>query len=151
VTETTDGVCWSADGVTVTAGPTDHRPVHPTIGFRIEYDGRAVVLAGDTVPCATLDELASGADALVHTAIRKDVISAMPVQRLQDVLDYHSSIEQAAQTASRAGVSTLVYTHYVPALGPGDDKVWRDIAAPHFDGRIEIGEDLHRVTIGADN
>jgi len=35
--------------------------VAPTIGFRIGYQGASVVLAGDTVPCAGLDELAAGA------------------------------------------------------------------------------------------
>ena len=39
---------------------TDHRPVEPTIGFRIECEGKAVVLAGDTVPCEGLDELCAG-------------------------------------------------------------------------------------------
>ena len=46
------GVVWGRDGVRITRGPTDHRPVAPTIGFRIEHDGASVVLAGDTVPCA---------------------------------------------------------------------------------------------------
>ena len=69
-------------GMTAACGlpplPTDHRPVEPTIAFRIEYDGASVVLAGDTVPCATLDELASGANALVHTVIRKDLVEQVP-------------------------------------------------------------------------
>jgi hypothetical protein len=47
----------AAAGVTVTAGPTDHRPVAPTVGYRIEHEGRVVVLAGDTVPCDGLDQL----------------------------------------------------------------------------------------------
>lgn len=150
VIETVDGPCWKNESVTVTAGPTDHRPVHPTIGFRISHEGHAVAIAGDTVPCAGLDALADGADALVHTAIRKDLLGAAPVKRLQDVLDYHSSVEQAAQTASRAGVGTLVLTHFVPALGPGDDTAWRELAQAHFDGPVEVGEDLHRVTIGGE-
>ena len=35
-------------------------------------------LAGDTVPCAGLDELCAGAGALVHTVIRKDLIASRP-------------------------------------------------------------------------
>ena len=50
----------------------------PTIGFRVESAGASVVLAGDTVPCASLDELAAGAGALVHTVIRKDLVEQMP-------------------------------------------------------------------------
>ena len=58
VHECTEGTVWDRDGVTIRVAPTDHRPVAPTIGFRIESDGSSVVLAGDTVPCASLDELA---------------------------------------------------------------------------------------------
>ena len=43
--------------VRVVAAPTDHRPVHPTVGYRFEADGKALVLAGDTIPCEGLDRL----------------------------------------------------------------------------------------------
>lgn len=69
VRERTDGVVWEGDGVQIRVAPTDHRPVAPTIGFRIEYEGASVVLAGDTVPCESLDRLAARAGALVHTVI----------------------------------------------------------------------------------
>lgn len=148
VHEYRDGEVWDDGGVRITAAPTDHRPVEPTIGFRVEHDGASVVLAGDTVPCATLDDLASGADALVHTAIRKDLVQQMPVQRIRDILDYHSSVEQAAATAARAGVDTLVLTHYVPALVPGQEDQWRALAEAEFTGRVELGDDLLRVSVG---
>lgn len=149
VHEYTGGAAWNHDGVAIRVGPTDHRPVTPTIGFRIDYQGASVVLAGDTVPCAGLDELAAGAGALVHTVIRKDVVANIPQQRLQDICDYHSSVEEAAATAARAGVGTLVMTHYVPALVPGQEEQWRALAATQFSGRIELGDDLHRVQVDA--
>ncbi|HWC33418.1 MAG TPA: ribonuclease Z [Mycobacteriales bacterium] len=147
VVEVTAGACFKNETVTVVAAPTDHRPVEPSIGFRIEHEDKSVVLAGDTVPCEPLDALCKDADAIVHTAIRADVIATVPLQRLQDVTDYHSSVEQAAQTAARAGASTLVLTHYVPALTPADEPEWRARAAAHFSGRIELGDDLHRVEL----
>ena len=106
-----------------------------------------MVLAGDTVPCAGLDALAAGADALVHTVIRDDVIRNIPIPRLQDVCDYHSSVADAARTAAKAEVGTLVLTHYVPALTAEDEPVWRALAAEHFTGRIELGDDLHSVVV----
>ncbi|MCX2931016.1 ribonuclease Z [Mycobacterium sp. CVI_P3] len=148
VHEYSAGQVWDDAGVRITAAPTDHRPVEPTLGFRVEHDGAAVVLAGDTVPCSTLDELASGADALVHTVIRADLVQQMPVQRIRDILDYHSSVEQAAATAARAGVGTLVLTHYVPPLVPGQEDQWRALAATEFSGPVEIGNDLHQVSVG---
>jgi WD40 repeat protein len=46
----------------------------------------------------------------VQTAIRDDLVAAIPIQRLQDILDYHSSVSQAAQTASRAVTGSQDYT-----------------------------------------
>lgn len=147
VHEHTQGPVWDRDGVTIRVAPTDHRPVAPTIGFRIESGSSSVVLAGDTVPCSGLDGLARGADALVHTVIRKDILGSIPQQRVRDVCDYHSSVQEAAATAARAGVGTLVMTHYVPALVPGQEEQWRALAAHEFGGRIELGDDLHRVEV----
>ncbi len=148
VIEVADGpVHLEGATATITTAPTDHRPVHPTIAFRIDHDGASVVAAGDTVPCEGLDRLSAGANALVHTVIRKDIIEQIPLQRMIDTLDYHSSPAEAAQTAARAGIDTLVLTHYVPAFPPGGGDDWRALAAEHFDGAIEVGDDLHRVEI----
>lgn len=139
-----------AGGVSVRCAQTDHKPVEPSVGFRFDHGDASVVAAGDTVPCTGLDDLCVGAGALVHTVIRKDIIAAVPRQRMQDTLDYHSSPEEAAQTAARAGVDTLVFTHYVPAIPPGGDGAdWRERAAAHFSGPIEIGDDLHQVTVSS--
>jgi ribonuclease Z len=147
VHEYTEGSVWESDGVEIRVAPTDHRPVEPTIGFRIEHDGASVVLAGDSVPCASLDKLAAGAGALVHTVIRKDLVQHAPQQRLRDILDYHSSVEEAAATAERAGVGILILTHYVPGIQPGQEDDWRALAATVFDRQIELGDDLHRVEV----
>jgi ribonuclease Z len=147
VHEYTEGVVWDHDGVQIRVAPTDHRPVAPTIGFRVEHNDASVVLAGDTVPCESLDELAKGAGALVHTVIRKDLIETMPMQRIKDICDYHSSVEEAAATATRAGVGILILTHYVPGIAPGQEDDWRALAATAFDRQIELGDDLHRVEV----
>ena len=147
VVEHVEGTVFDELDVRVVAGPTDHRPVHPTNAYRVEHRGKAVVLAGDTVPCDGLDRLSVGADAIVHTVIRDDLILEIPLQRLRDVCDYHSSVADAARTAKRAGATTLILTHYVPALQPGDEGAWRALAAEHFDGCIELGDDLLTVTI----
>jgi ribonuclease Z len=133
VTEVTDGVVFDEAGVRIVAAPTDHAPVHPTVGYRIEEGGRAVVVAGDTVPCAGLDALCRDADVLVHTVVRPDLIELIGLPRLVDVLDYHSSVQQAAETAQRNGVATLVLTHLVPAAA--------------FDGTIVVARDLATVTL----
>jgi ribonuclease Z len=132
----------------VIVGRTDHRPVTPTIGFRIEAEGKSVVLAGDTVPCDELDALCKNADIYVQTVLRPDLLELVKqfvpalASRTTDILDYHSNVEDAAKTAARAGVKTLMLTHYVPAMQPGQEADWHALATPHFSGNIVLGPDL---------
>lgn len=149
VTEVLDGLAFERDGVRVNAAPTDHRPVAPTVGYRVEHDGAAVVIAGDTVPCEGLDRLCAGADVYVQTVVRADLVQAIPLQRFRDILDYHSAVEDAARTAARAGVRTLVLTHMVPAPTPGTESEWVAQASAHFDGEVVLADDLTTVTAGA--
>jgi ribonuclease Z len=76
IIESEVGVVFKDGDVTVTAAPTDHAPVRPTVGYRIDDGVHAVVIAGDTVPCAGLDGLCAGADVLVHTVVRRDLIAS---------------------------------------------------------------------------
>lgn len=158
VIEVTEGVIDLPGGlgqrsVHITCGQTDHKPVEPSVGYRFdrhvdEGEGAAVVVAGDTVPCPGLDSLCEGANALVHTVIRKDLIANVPLQRMQDTIDYHSSPEEAGKTAARAGLDTLILTHYVPPMpASGTEDDWRALAAAEFGGGIELGDDLHQVRV----
>jgi ribonuclease Z len=147
VQEVSEGGVFDDGVVKITAAPTDHAPVHPTVGYRVESEGRSVVLAGDTVPCESLDQLLAGADVYVQTVIRRALVQAVPAPRLQDILDYHSSIEDAAATAARAGVSTLVMTHPVPAPWPGTEQEWIDEASAHFDGHVVMATDLFELEL----
>jgi ribonuclease Z len=146
VVEVTPGVVLDEDGLRVIAVRTDHRPVEPTLGYRVEFDGKAVVLAGDTVPCPGLDEVCRGADVYVQTVLRDDLVRKVPMQRFVDTIDYHSTVVQAAQTAARGGVGTLVLTHQVPTPGVGAADEWIAVARQHFDGDIIFGEDLASIS-----
>jgi ribonuclease Z len=138
---------FSIGALKAVVGATDHRPVEPTVAFRLDDGTHSVVLGGDGIPCAGLDALLVGADAYVQTVLREDLVKMVPSQRFQDILDYHSTVEQAAQTAARAGVRTLVLTHYVPAIAPGAEDEWRALAAAHFSGDIVLGDDLTSVEL----
>jgi ribonuclease Z len=149
VTECEHGTVLADGVVTVTAAPTDHAPVRPTVGYRVDDGDASVVIAGDTVPCPGLDELCAGADMLVHTVIRRDLLEPLNVPRLNDVFDYHSTLEDAAQTAARGGVGTLVLTHLVPAPRPEAEQEWSDRARAHFDGTVVVARDLVTLDVGA--
>jgi ribonuclease Z len=148
VTEVEHGEIFSRGDVRVTAAPTDHAPVRPTVGYRIDDGPRSVVIAGDTVPCTGLDELSQQADVLVHTVVRSDLIAHLGIPRLLDVLDYHSSVADAAQTAARNGVGTLLLTHMVPAPAPGAEQEWIDQAAAEYAGTVVIAADLLTLEVG---
>ncbi len=147
VTEVRPGDELELGATTVRVAATDHRPVEPTVAYRIEADGRSAVLGGDGVPCAGLDELCRGADAYVQTVLREDIVRMVPNARFQDILDYHSSVEDAARTATRAGVGTLVLTHYIPGLASGQEEEWRALAAEHFAGSVVLGDDLTAIEL----
>ena len=148
VTEIADGTAFEKNAVRVVAAPTDHRPVAPTVGYRFEHEGAVVVLAGDTVPCEGLDRLCAGADVYVQTVVRRSLVERVPTQRFQDILDYHSSTDDALRTASRARVRTLVYTHCVPPIAAGGEQELLDEARGEFAGELLVPRDLDVVSVG---
>jgi ribonuclease Z len=147
VREVEPGEEFSIGGLTIKVGATDHRPVAPTVAYRIFEGERSVVLAGDGIPCASLDELLVGAQAYVQTVIREDLVKLVPMPRFQDILDYHSTVTQAALTATRTGVGTLILTHYVPAPPVGGELEWASEATTYFSGTLVAGPDLTSVEI----
>ncbi len=147
VTEVERGVIFEEGVVRVIAAPSDHAPVRPTVAFRVDDGEQSVVIAGDTVPCAGLDELCAGADVLVHTVVRPDLIEQFGLPRHPDVLDSHSWVADAARSPARGGVRVLVLTHLVPAPAPGTEQDWLDQAAAHFGGEVQLAHDLLAVEV----
>lgn len=147
VHEVEAGESFTIGDVKVSVHATDHRPVAPTVGFRIEHEGAVGALAGDTIPCDGLYDMCKDADIYVQTVLREDLVRTfaplVPTgERFLDILDYHSTVQQAAQTATKCNVKTLLLTHFVPAIQPGQEDEWRAMAAEHFAGDIVVGPDL---------
>ena len=147
VTELEPGDSFTVGNVSVTTAATEHSPVKPTIGFRLEHEGATAALVGDTIPCDGVDALAQDADVYVQTVIRRDIVQMIPNEMLQDILDYHSGVVEAAKTAARVGAKRLAFTHMVPAPTPDQYPEWIDRAAEHYDGEIVIGDDLTTITV----
>lgn len=141
VREIGDGDTLEIDDVHVLVGRTDHRPVEPTVGYRFDRGGRSIVIGGDGIPCDALDRLCRGADLYVQTVVRDDLVRTVAMPRFVDILDYHSSVADAARTATRAGAKVLVLTHQVPAVQPGDEEAWIALAQAHFAGDVVLGSD----------
>ena len=61
------GVVYKKDGVRVTAFEVDHGDlIKPSYGYRIDYDGRSVVISGDTRFDKNVIKHGTGADLLIH-------------------------------------------------------------------------------------
>jgi ribonuclease Z len=60
---------YERDGLTITAVPVDHSPVHPAVAYRFDYKGRSVTISGDTKRDQALIDLARNTDVLVHEAL----------------------------------------------------------------------------------
>jgi len=147
VTELSPGDSFAINEVQISTAATMHAPVEPTIGYRLVHDGAAAAIVGDTIPCDGVDQLATGVDAYVQTVLHRELVQAVPNEMFQDILDYHSGVVDAAQTAARVGAKRLVLTHMVPAPQPEQYPDWIARASEHFDGEVIIGDDLTTVSI----
>ena len=137
----------------IVAFTVDHAPVRPAVGYRIRYKGRSVVLSGDTKQSDAVRREAQGADLLVHDALSTPLMAILADGATQagranlkkifgDILDYHASPEQAAQTARDAKVGYLLLNHIVPALPlPGMEQAFLGAAPGVFSGPIRVAAD----------
>ena len=145
----------------IAAFPVDHPPIDPALGFRINYKDRSVVISGDTKKSATVQREAAGVDLLLHEALSvplskllADAALAAKRPNLQkvftDILDYHASPEEAAQTARDAKVGYLILHHIVPALPlPGLETAFLGDAPNIFKGPLRVGLDGDFVSLPA--
>ena len=144
VTGLYDGLVVEGDGWKVTAREVIHQPGHiEPYAFRLETAEGTLVYSGDTGPCDAIEELSEGADMLIHMCYFVSGSFMKPGQRLTS-----SGHLEAAHTAAKAGVKTLVTTHFTPQMDAFGVKEkclaeMREI----FDGRIIWGEDLMEIPL----
>lgn len=138
--------------VKVTAALVDHPPMAPAFAYRFDCPDRSIVISGDTRPSAALQDLAKGADVLVHEvmylpALDQLIASEPNAKTLRaHLLASHTAAEDVGRLAKAAGVKTLVLSHFVPGGYPFlKDEVWYDAVRPYFDGELIVGRDLLEV------
>jgi ribonuclease Z len=146
-------VLLDRDGVKITAFKVDHRPVVPAVGYRFDYQGRSIVISGDTVYSESVLGQAKGADVLFHEALNAEMVqminanagnAASPAIRrvTQDIPSYHSTPEDAAKIAHAAQVKHLIYYHLIPPLPtPVSKLLFFGDARKYFQGPITLGKD----------
>ena len=144
VTALYDGQVIETETWKVTVRKVFHQPeqIEP-YAFRLETDEGTLVYSGDTGPCDAIEHLAAGADMLIHMCYFISGSFLKPDQKLTS-----SGHLEAARTAAKAGVKTLVATHFTPQMDAHGVKA-RCLAEMHelFDGRIIWGEDLMEIPL----
>jgi ribonuclease Z len=148
-----DVVVLNDKGLKVTAFRVDHAPIDPAVGYRFDYKGRSVVISGDTKKTPSVQAVAKGADILVHEALQPALVKILETefadhnlnnmsQVMRDILNYHTTPEEAAAQAAAAGAKQLVLNHIVPPMPVRFAyPAFLGDAAKFYDQPITVGED----------
>lgn len=167
VHEFTPGLVYEDAHVKVYAEYVDHIPseIMHCFGFRLEAAGKVIAFSGDTKPCETMLRLAQGADLLIHECTFPE--EALEFRRKTNIGTYaHTSPTELGKLATRAGVKSLVATHFghfdttspvvkrylakhmpIELVGPGFmESVVRDIRK-HYSGPLAMAHDLMRIDL----
>lgn len=140
----TTEVIYKRNGVTITSFPVIHIQ-NGAVGYRLDYAGRSVVFSGDTRPCRTLIDAATGADLLIHETFPSADVYAVkagvPPEFAEKIVNgVHTSPAMAGKVFARVGARMSVMWH----LAVDHDTV----GAAHremrteYDGPVTIAQDL---------
>ena len=161
------GPVFEDENVKVTAAYAEHIPrdISACFALRFETDDKAVVFSSDTSPCAAVEQLACGADLLVH-----DCTFPRTALEFRDRVGVgtsaHTSPLALGEIATRAQVKSLIATHFghfdasnpilrkimalhMPAdqIGPELlDEMVADIRQ-NYAGPLQLARDLMRIEI----
>ena len=111
----------------ITAFLVDHSPIKHAFGYRVDFGDRSLTISGDSIKHPNIIEFSKNADVLVHEALNPMMVKALEkrfdkmgnkltAKLMEDILNYHTSPLEAAETANEAKAKLLVLTHIVPPL-----------------------------------
>jgi ribonuclease Z len=141
-----EGVVYEKNGVKVTAFEVDHRPIKPSFGYRVDYEGKSVVFSGDTRFCENLIKFSKNVDLLIHNVSAAREEELRQSERLQNIMDLHLSPEEAGKVFTRAKPKLAVYTHMVLYSVNIEEIV--TLTRQTYSGPLVIGEDLMSFEVG---
>jgi ribonuclease Z len=126
-----------------------------------DHAGRSIVVSGDTKKSANLERFARGVDLLIHEALSPELMGVIQhaaenvgnrsmAAIAQDVLDYHTSPVEAAESAEAVGAGHLLYYHIVPPMPiPGLASVFLDGVSQAYRGGVTLGRDGTMISLPA--
>lgn len=142
---TGDGVVYEEDGVKVTAFAVNHGDlIKPAVGYRVDYDGRSVLISGDTRYDENLIRAAEGVDLLIHEVIvpHPKMIES-PVGRA--IIEHHTTPQEAGRIFTQVHPDLAVYSHIVlfgsPENPAPNEEDLVTFTRETYDGPLVVGED----------
>lgn len=141
----TEGVVFDENGVRITAFKVNHDDIN-AFGYRVDYQGHAVLLSGDTRPSENLVAHANGVDVVIHEV---GMFAPGSESGRETVAKLHSTPEQAGEEFAKIRPKLAVYSHF-SLFGTPEPTMEELIARTRktYQGPLEIGEDLMAITIG---
>lgn len=147
--EVQDGFADRDGGIDFRAAGLPGGPL-PALAWRLEAQGRSVVVSGTGWGADALVQAASGADVLVHDAAfvpTPEQAAQLGVEedpaRLRREAGLHTGLDEAGSIAQRAGVDTLVLVRLRPP--PVFDLQVTSVVDDAFDGRIVVADDGEEI------
>jgi ribonuclease Z len=146
------GLVNDHNGVKVTAIEVNHGDkIKPAFGYVVEYDGKKVVLSGDTKPDARVEKAAEGADLLIHEAAVIDPALLKDYPNYRAIENHHTSPEAAGKIFAQAKPKLAVYSHIVFATLPPVEDVPEEALTARtqttYQGPLIVGRDLMSFVI----
>jgi ribonuclease Z len=138
----------------VTAFEVQHTGPDTAFGYKIEYNGRSVVLSGDTIYNENVVKHADGVDLLVHQvgyAPREAIEQNKVVAR---IISLHTQPEQVAEILKATKPKMAVLSHIVvfsskgPDLSPEGEEKMMEVIRQHYSGPVTLGQDLMAFEVG---
>jgi ribonuclease Z len=160
VTERQPGMVFEDNGLKVTMFNVCHPPIEPAVGYRFGYQGKSVVVSGDTRVCPAYAEASRGADFLVSEAVSTQMLQvALAVARNsnntrqyempREGIEYHADTLELARMVQDVGVKKLALTHLMPSIAPTDAMEATFIQGMHeiYRGTLVVGRDGMEVSL----
>jgi ribonuclease Z len=150
-----DGVVYERNRVKVTAFEVDHGVfIKPAYGYRVDYDGRSVVISGDTRFSENLIKNATGANLIVHEVAMANQAYYDHTPAVRYIMAHHISPAEAGELFRRTEPKLAAFTHLVFLGAPGFPAPTPDDIVPKvrekYSGPLALGVDLMGFEIGKD-
>lgn len=148
-----DTVVFESNGVRVSTFLVNHTndSISLSLGYRVDFRGRSVVVSGDTRYSPNLIAHARGVDVLVHeVSMAPESMQSIPAVRT--IMNGHIQPVDLARVFTQTQPKIGVLTHFaIPPNRNGPDLTPADAVAAirlGYSGRVEAGEDLMQIVIG---